>query len=139
MINMSRNLIQWSPIGELDKLFEGELWSDTDFSLPVDIYEKDNDVIVEVPVAGVDPEKIEVTVKDNILTIAGKTEKKEEVKRENYYRKEVREGSFSRSVALPVNVKDDQAEASYKRGVLTIKLPKVEEAKAKKIAIKTNE
>ena len=136
---MSRNLIQWTPLGELDKLLEDELWSGADFSLPMDIYEKDNEVIVEVPMAGVDPEKVDITVKDNILTISGKIEKKEEVKKENYYRKEVREGSFSRSVALPVNVKEDEAEATYEKGILKIRLPKVEEAKPKKIAVKTNE
>ncbi len=139
MINMSRNLIQWTPLGELDRFFEDEVWSGADFSLPMDVYEKGNDVVIEVPLAGVDPEKVDITVKDNILTVAGKVDEKKEIKKENYYRKEVKKGNFSRSVSLPVNVKEDEAEATYEKGVLKITLPKVEEAKPKKISIKSND
>jgi HSP20 family protein len=61
---------------------------------------------------------------------------KSDIKREDYYRKEIREGSFTRSVILPMQVKGDKAEASYDKGILKIRLPKAEAAKPKKIAIK---
>jgi len=79
---------------------------------------------------------VNISIENDVLTISGETEEKKEVKKEDYYRKEIREGSFSRSVILPMNVKSSQAKASYEKGILKIILPKAEEAKPKKIAIK---
>ena len=107
-----------------------------EFVPPMDVYEKGGKVIVETPIAGVDPEKVAISVEDNVLTIKGKSEKKSEVEEKNYYRKEVRYGSFYRSVTLPADVIGTKAEASYKDGVLKIEIPKAPEKKEKKLKIK---
>jgi len=92
--------------------------------------------VVETSLPGIDADKVDISVENDVLTISGKTEEKSEVKREDYYRKEIREGSFSRSVILPFKVKADEAQAEYAKGILTITIPKAEEAKPKKISIK---
>lgn len=136
---MPRGLMRrygWSPMRDFDRFFDEDFWSGQNFTLAVDIYQDKNNVIVETPLAGVDPEKVEISIENDVLTISGRTEEKSEVKHEDYYRKEIREGSFSRSVILPMAVKADATEATSERGVLKITLPKAEEAKPKKIAIK---
>ena len=131
-----RGLINWSPMRDMDKFFDEDIWSGADFAPAVDIYQDKDNVIVETPLAGIDPEKVDISIENDVLTISGRTEEKKEVKREDYYRKEVREGSFSRSVILPMPVKSDLAEAHSEKGMLKIMIPKAEEAKPKKIAVK---
>jgi len=102
----------------------------------VDMYEKDNKIIVEVEVPGVDPKDINVEIEDKTLRISGKTEKKEEVKEKDYYRKEIRKGSFERVISLPAEVKEDEVEATMEDGILKIVLPKEKVSAPKKIKIK---
>lgn len=132
---MPRGLIRWSPMWDIDKFFS-EDWGDVDFAPAMDVRQEGDNVIVETSLPGIDPDKVDVSVENDVLTVSGKTEEKKEVKREDYYRKEIREGSFSRSVILPMGVKAGEAEAKYDKGILKITLPKAEEAKPKKIAIK---
>lgn len=131
-----RSIIHWSPMRDIDRFFEEDMWNGANFTPAVDVYQDKDNVIVETPLAGIDPEKVDITVENDVLTISGHTEEKKEVKREDYYRKEVREGSFSRSVILPMSVKADMAEASSDKGMLKIVIPKAEEVKPKKIAVK---
>ncbi len=136
---MTRGLIHWgglSPMQDFEKLFNDSFWEGTDFTPSIDIYQDKDNVIVETPLIGVDPEKVDISIENDVLTISGKTEEKKEVKREDYYRKEVREGSFSRSVILPMRVRAEQAEAHSGKGLLKIVLPKEEETKPKKINVK---
>lgn len=121
---------------DFENFFDENLWDGADFTPAMDIYQDKDNVVVETPLAGVDPEKVEISVENDVLTVSGRTEKKEEVKREDYYRKEIREGSFSRSVILPMAVKAEAAAAESVKGILRITLPKAEEAKPKKIAVK---
>ena len=123
-------LAQWSPFMELEEL--------ANFTPAMDIYQKDDAVIVETPVIDVDPAKLDITVENDVLTIQGQTEKKSEVDEKDYYRKEVRHGSFHRSVNLPVAVDGEKAAAEYKDGILTITIPKEERAKKKTIKVKIN-
>lgn len=129
-----RSIINWSPMHDLDRFFE-EGWGEA-FVPAMNVYQDKDNVIVETSLPGIDPEKVDISIENDVLTVSGKTEEKKEVKREDFYRKEIREGSFSRSVILPMGVKGEQAEAHYEKGVLKITLPKAEEAKPKKIAIK---
>lgn len=133
---MPRGLMRWSPMWDMEKFFDDGLWEGNDFSPAIDVRQDKDNVIVETSLPGIDPDKVEISVENDVLTISGHTEEKHETKREDYYRKEIREGSFSRSVILPMGVKADQAEANYEKGILKISLPKAEEAKPKKIAIK---
>ena len=133
---MNRGIMRWSPMRDIDRFFEEDFWHGADFVPAVDIYQDKDNVIVETPLAGVDPEKVDISVENDVLTISGSTEEKSEVKKEDYYRKEVRSGSFMRSVILPMAVKAAEAEAHSEKGILKIVLPKAEEAKPKKIEVK---
>ncbi|MDZ4385058.1 MAG: Hsp20/alpha crystallin family protein, partial [Candidatus Moranbacteria bacterium] len=136
---MTRGLINFSPnfpFRDFDKILEEGMWGGTDFTPAVDVYQDNDNVIVEAPLAGVDPAKVDITIENDVLTISGHAEDEKEVKREDYYRKEVRKGSFSRSVILPMSVKADAAEAHSEKGMLKIVIPKAEEVKPKKIAVK---
>lgn len=101
----------------------------------VDVYETEKDLVVKAELPGLTSKDVEITLTDDTLTIRGEKKESEEVKGENYYRKETRYGSFHRSIRLPVQVKKEDIKASFKDGILEIRLPKAEE-KAKGIKIK---
>lgn len=101
----------------------------------LDIYQDKDNVYAKVALPGVDPQKVDITVENNILTVTGSSEKKSEIDEKNYYRKEIRFGSFHRSVQLPTHVNGDKAKAEFENGILKIQIPKKEQIKSKKIAI----
>ncbi|TGN08429.1 Hsp20/alpha crystallin family protein [Leptospira ilyithenensis] len=102
---------------------------------PVNVYTKEEEALVAVLVPGLTPEQIEISVKDNLLTIQGK--KKEEVLAEGteVLRREIFSGEFVRTVELPFRVNQEAVSAKYANGVLNIHLPRREEDKPKKISI----
>lgn len=101
----------------------------------VDVYEDKENVVVEATLAGIKPEEVNIAINDDVLTIEGRRQSTSEIDEKNYYRKEVRTGSFHRSVLLPVSVQSDKAEANFENGLLRIVLPKEEKAKSKNIKI----
>ena len=102
----------------------------------VDIYESENhEVVIKAELPDVKKEDIGVTVENNVLTLTGERKQEESVKREQFQRVERRFGSFSRSFSLPATVNASQIAASYKDGVLTVRLPRREEAKPKQITV----
>jgi HSP20 family protein len=102
----------------------------------VDVYEEQDDVIIKAEIPGLSKEDISVQVTDSMLTIKGEKKREEEVKEDDYYRCERSFGSFTRAVDLPCEVKADQVRASFKNGVLEVRMPKTEEAKKKAITVK---
>jgi HSP20 family protein len=138
-------LIPWQPFFEDEEMnrfmkpFQAFMPTvGTDIFPPVDIYEDGGALVVETPVAGVDPAKIEVSVQNDVLTIKGTMERKTEVDEKNYYRKEVRSGSLFRTIPLPVHVLERGANASYENGMLKIEVPKgAEEKQTIKINVKS--
>lgn len=130
----------WSlePWEEIDRFFEKRPdMRSADFSPALDVYEKKGKLVIETAIPGIDPSKVDISIDDDVLTIKGKTEKRSEVEEKDYYRKEVKHGSFYRSVRLPANVQGGKSDASFKDGILTIEIPKTPAAKtAKKIKIK---
>ena len=104
----------------------------------VDVFEQGDDVVVKAEIPGAKKDEIEVNVNGSMLTISGKKERSEEVKEENYYRCERSYGSFARTVELPAEVQHDKAAATFKDGVLEIRLPKTAEAKKKSVKLKIN-
>ncbi|OGW72183.1 MAG: hypothetical protein A2Y02_03435 [Omnitrophica bacterium GWA2_52_12] len=108
-----------------------------DFTPTLDVEEKDSFYIVRVDLPGLDKEKIEISVKGDILTLKGTrdvlTEKTDEEL--GVYKRERSYGSFARSVRLPGPVNETGITADYQNGVLTVKLPKAEDTAAKKIAV----
>ena len=106
----------------------------------VDVHEDEKAICVKAELPGLDEKDVEVTLKDNTLTIAGekKEEKTEGDENKNYWYCERSFGSFSRSIELPEGIKADAVKASFKNGVLEIELPKSEAAIPKKININVN-
>ncbi len=139
-------IVRWEPAGELasmeiDRLnrmfsdFYGEAFSRA-WVPPVDIYETDaHEVVLKAELPDMKREDINVTFENGVLTLKGERKFGEDVKKEHFQRVERRHGAFSRSFTLPNTVDAGKIAASYKDGVLTIRLPQREEAKPKQIAV----
>jgi len=130
----------WDPFAEAEEAFN-RLPSAGNQSLKafvpaVDIYETDKAVVMETPLAGMRPEDVSVSVEKGVLTLKGESKKEHEVEEKNYYRKEVRSGSFYRELPLPAPVLEDKVTAEFKDGVLKITCPKATATKTKKIDVK---
>ncbi|HVN49258.1 MAG TPA: Hsp20/alpha crystallin family protein [Bacteroidota bacterium] len=151
------SLVRWNPTRELttwpsglfglqremnkmfDTFFRGTEEDDAAFaawSPAVDITEHEDAYVVKAELPGVNKDDVKITLESNILTIHGEKKQEKETKKENYHRVERSYGSFQRSFTLPTTVKSDKIEAQYKDGVLTVALPKAEEAKPKQIEVK---
>jgi len=102
---------------------------------PVDIYETEDAIVLKAELPGVDPKDVEVRVEDNTLYLKGERQFEKEVKEQNYHRVERSYGSFARSFSLPNSISADKVKAEYKDGLLTLTMPKREEAKPKTIKI----
>ena len=111
--------------------------SEDDFpgQLAVDVYETDDQLVVKARTAGVNKEDLDVSISDSILTISGTLSSGDDTDATNWHIQECYWGEFSRTLALPVAVKEDEANAALKDGVLTISFPKVQQEQAKKITI----
>ena len=120
---------------EMDKMFSAE-GGVQGFAPAIDVYETKDSVMVETPLAGIDPKNVKVSVQNGVLTIKGESKKETEVDEKNYYRKEVRGGSFYRKVALPAKVQEDKVSAEFENGLLKIRAPKSPEADGKKVNVK---
>lgn len=107
----------------------------TVWSPRVDVYEKDNNLIVEAEIPGATKENIEVKVKDKSIIIKGEVKREEEKKEENYYRSERFYGKFERILPLPTDVKVEETKASFENGILKLTIPKVSQEKEVKIDI----
>jgi len=104
--------------------------------LAIDVYQTEKDIIIKSTIAGVKPDDIDISVNNDMLTIRGKREMKEEVEEKNYFYQECYWGGFSRSIILPCEVKTEKIEAAIENGVLTVTLPKVKVSKQISIKVK---
>src|ERR1700682_2060245 len=104
----------------------------------VDIFETEHELVVKADLPDVDPKDLDIQIQNNILTIRGERNFEKNVKKENYLRVERAYGSFSRSFSLANTVNSDAIKADYKNGVLTLSIPKREEAKPKQIKVNVN-
>ena len=143
-------LVRWSPIrnaftinSELDRLFDNFLseraGSSDDLSdgLPaIDVEETEQEFVVTAEIPGMNKKDIKISFENNYLSLSGEKKAEKEAKEANFYRRERSYGKFSRSIPVPVGVMLDKIEAVYDQGVLTVKIPKTEEAKPKQIEIK---
>jgi HSP20 family protein len=144
------SIVRWEPFRDfmtlreaMDRLFEESFvgrrpreWvAAAEGTLAIDLYQTDDAAVLKTAVPGVKPDDIEITISGNTLTISGETKLEEELKEENYIRRERRYGSFSRSVVLPEGLEPDKAEASFEDGVLTLTIPKAPESKPKVIKV----
>ncbi|HCP08901.1 MAG TPA: heat-shock protein Hsp20 [Candidatus Moranbacteria bacterium] len=130
-------LIASSPLRRTASAEEGLSSPDSsEGQLTIDVYQTDNDIVIKSTIAGVKPEDLDVSINNDMVTIRGERKNEEEVGDENYYYQECYWGSFSRSVILPVDVLSDKSEAAMKNGILTIRLPKADTTKTKKIQVR---
>jgi HSP20 family protein len=112
-------------------VFEGQAWPS------VDVFERDGSLIVKADVPGLTAKDIEVTVTEDGITISGERAEEKEVKEKDFYRSERSYGRFVRQLPLPAGADRNNADASFKDGVLEICFPLKEEAKQKKIEVKS--
>lgn len=105
--------------------------------LMVDVYQTPTEIVIKSAVAGVKPEDIDISIVNDMITIKGKRELDETVRSDNYFYQECYWGSFSRSIILPIEIDADRVNASLKNGILTIRLPKIDKNKIKKVKIKS--
>lgn len=140
-------LARWNPIKEvldlrddfdrlIDRFFsrDFEIWEGPR-AFDVDIYEDAENVILKAEIPGMNKEDISVSLTEDTVTISGKKTEEKKIEKENYLRKEIKTGSFSRSFTLPCNVDKEKVKATYKNGILEIVLPKSEREKAKEIKV----
>jgi len=126
---------------QLNRLFDEALGRDAGESprapwMPaVDLREEEARFVVDVELPGVKKDDVEIHVENNVLTVRGERRFESGVKKESYHRVERTYGRFSRSFTLPVRVKVDAIEATLEDGVLSLSVPKAEEAKPRKIAV----
>ena len=146
-------LKRWEPTRSMEKFFE-DMFEEgfpsrflrrfprmkvlTEFqtvSPTVDMFDKDNEIVVKAEVPGIDKENIKISVSGSVLTIKGEMKKEEEVKEEDYYYAERSYGSFSRSLTLPCKVEEGKIKAEYKDGILELHLPKEAKSQPKEIKV----
>ncbi len=143
-----RAIARWEPFrgvtslqDQVNRLFgdvferAGEESSLTAWAPPVDIYETEHELVVKADLPDVDPKDLDIRVENNILTIRGERKFEKKVSEENYLRVERSYGSFARSFTLANTVNSDAIKAEYQNGVLTLSIPKREEAKPKQIKV----
>ncbi len=104
-------------------------------TLPVDILERDGAVLVKAAVPGVDPNELEVTVENNVLSIRGETRQDTNSENDKVYRREVSYGAFSRSIRLPDKLDLSAVTADFQHGVVTISIPRLPEAKLQSLKV----
>ena len=152
------NLMPWKPVAEVARWereiermlgnfltgrrssgFDARSWPGSNFGLAepsVDLYEKDDEIVVKAELPGLTKDDIQVSLADNILTIKGEKKKEEEDDGKDYYRSERVYGMFTRTLPLTAEVNPEKINATFKNGVLEIRLPKSEAAKKKAINVK---
>ncbi len=138
------SLARWDPFRALrrrDDLFE-DLFRDVFGSAEqelmepaAEVAESDTEVTVKMAVPGVEKEQIQISVDDRTLSVRGEVKKETEQKNKNFYRQEIRYGSFQRALALPCEVDSAKAKADLKNGMLKIVMPKSQQPKAHKIQV----
>jgi HSP20 family protein len=118
---------------------EGDEWMAEEFTgqLAVDVYQTDQEIVIVSAIAGVRSDELDIQVTNDMMTIKGVRRLEERVPDENYFTRECYWGRFSRSIILPMDVRNDQVSAVIKNGVLTIRLPKVEPKKVTVVTIKS--
>lgn len=110
----------------------------TEGQLSVDVHQTPEEIIIRSMVAGVKPEDLDIAITRDMVTIKGRRGEEHEVSDENYFYRELYWGTFSRTILLPQEIEVEEAEATEKNGLLTIRLPKVDKEKQTKLKVKSN-
>jgi HSP20 family protein len=103
--------------------------------LTIDVYQTPSEIVIRSAIAGVDPKDLDISINNDMVTIRGERKEEETVSDDDYFYRECFWGAFSRSVILPAEVDTTNAKASFKNGILTIRLPKIEKARVRKLSV----
>ena len=135
-------IIKWEPFSDLERFFEERpyvsLFPKLGWDLAVDVFEEGGNVIAKMNLPGIDPDKLDISVDEDELTIAGSREEEQEADEKEYYSKEIRRGSFTRTVSLPRVINESRVDAVFNDGVLTVTMPAIKgkEEEATKVTVK---
>jgi HSP20 family protein len=143
------NLVRFDPFGDLrttmDRLFEegfsrpwrllGSDSGTTEMAFPVEVSESESEIDIKAALPGVKPEEVEISIQNDVLSIRAEHREETKDEKKDYYRREIRYGSFHRSLALPSTVDSDKAEAKFENGILKLRLPKAEAARPRQIKV----
>ena len=141
-------ITRWNPVreivnlqNEMERLF-GQPWSQVKrdelvWVTALDVLEKENEFVVTATVPGINPDDLEITMEDHVLTIKGEVNETQVEENEQYHLRERRYGTFSRTLRLETPIDTDNIRANYENGVLLVHLPKQELVQPKRITIKT--
>ena len=126
---------------DIEGLSDGESESkweeDQEAELSLDVYQTENEIIVQTMIAGVHPDNLSINITRDSISIKGKREENQSIDKENYFVQELYWGTFSRSISLPEEVNLEEAEAIEKHGLLIIKLPKIDKNRETKLKVKS--
>ncbi|MDB9312099.1 Hsp20/alpha crystallin family protein [Spirulina sp. CS-785/01] len=142
-------LLRWQPFSELENLRRqmDQVFDDINgmtgiesnnplgWQPAIELSDRDNNLILRAQIPGLNAEDLDISVSRDTVTLKGEHRQEDESQDQGFYRSEFRYGSFQRTINLPVAVENDQVEAEFNNGVLTLTLPKVEEAKDKVVKI----
>lgn len=127
---------------EMDRFFESPFgrrydnWgTDQMWNLPLDVMEKEAEYVIRASIPGMDPDDLDISISDNVLTVRGQTKHSDDVEEDRYLLRERRYGSFTRSITFPMTVDADKAEATCENGELVLRLPKADAARPRRINI----
>ncbi len=146
-------ITRWDPFSQMmslrqamDSLFQdawvrpgfgGMIQGATTGTLPLDMYETNDELVVTATLPGLKPEELDISIQGDVLRIQGEVKRDESIKNEQFHRQEREYGRFYRELALPVSVKSDAVDARFENGILTLHLPKAEEAKPRRIQVRS--
>ncbi len=141
------SIMRWDPFEDvgtlrrsMDLLFDDVFTRDpanAAWKPAVEMFETDHEVVVRAELPNIDPKQVDVTVTNDTMTLKGESKHEQEEQGRNYYRRELRYGTFTRTLPLGTEVKSGDAKAVYKDGVLEIKIPKSERVKPTSVKVQT--
>ena len=141
------NLVRWDPFDlhqTMDRLFEQGftrprrlLPVELEASFPLEVAESEDAVEVKASLPGAKPEEVDISVSNNVLTIKAEHREATEEKKKDFHRREIRYGAYHRALTLPAKVDADHAEAKFEGGMLSLRLPKAEAVRPKRIEVKS--
>lgn len=145
------DLVRWNPWKEMvslrdrmNRIFDDvffrsdrreDAWAEGVWIPAVDMFETDDKVVIKAELPGLEKKDISLDLQNGVLTLKGERKSENEVKEENYYRREMSCGKFVRSFTLPVDVDAEKIKAEFKNGLLTVEVPKPEGHKPKQIKV----
>ncbi len=131
----NRQLTKWDPFRNIDNFFDNDSlfaafpFPKVNWDLAMDSYEENGNLIVKMNLPGVNKNELEVSLENDTLTILGRRNEEKEVEKKDYYSKEIKRGSFARSLALPKSVDATKLAAQFQNGELVVTMPIIEKAK----------